>query len=61
MTCNKIPSREEFRRALVQKQGEDIVQKLEQSLQFSSLLAHLATSFGVSILFIILFNLLNIS
>ena len=31
MTCNKIPSREEFRRALVQKQGEDIVQKLEQA------------------------------
>ena len=31
MTCKKIPSREEQRRALVQKQGEEIVQKLEQS------------------------------
>ena len=31
MTCDKIPSREEFRCALVEKQGEEIVQKLEQA------------------------------
>ena len=31
MTCDKIPSREEFRQALVQKQGETIVRKLEQA------------------------------
>ena len=31
MACGKIPSREELRRALVQKQSEEIVQKLEQS------------------------------
>ena len=31
MTCCKIPTREELRRALVQKQGEEIVQKLEQA------------------------------
>ena len=31
MTCDKIPSREELRQALVQKQGETIVRKLEQA------------------------------
>ena len=31
MESVRIPSREEFRRALVQKQGEEIVQKLEQA------------------------------
>ncbi|MBR6448609.1 MAG: thiamine biosynthesis protein ThiF [Fibrobacter sp.] len=31
MPCDKIPSREELRQALVQKQGESIVQRLEQS------------------------------
>ena len=31
MSCDKIPSREELRYALVQKQGEEIVQKLEQA------------------------------
>ena len=31
MESVRIPSREEFRRALVQKQGEQIVQKLEQT------------------------------
>ena len=31
MACDKIPTREELRQALVQKQGESIVQRLEQS------------------------------
>jgi len=31
MTCDKIPSREEFRQALVQKQGEHITEKLAQA------------------------------
>ncbi len=31
MACGKIPSRDEFRCALVEKQGEEIVQKLEQA------------------------------
>ena len=31
MTCCKTPTRENLRRALVQKQGEEIVQKLEQA------------------------------
>jgi sulfur carrier protein ThiS adenylyltransferase len=31
MSCDKIPSREEFRRALVQKQGEQITEKLAQA------------------------------
>ena len=31
MTCEKIPSREEFRHALVQKQGEQIVRALEHA------------------------------
>ena len=31
MTCCKTPTREDLRRALVQKQGEEIVQKLEQA------------------------------
>jgi sulfur carrier protein ThiS adenylyltransferase len=31
MTCCKTPTREDLRRALVQKQGEKIVQKLEQA------------------------------
>lgn len=31
MACSQIPTREELRYALVQKQGEEIVQKLEQA------------------------------
>ena len=31
MSCGKIPSREEFRHALVQKQGEQITDKLAQA------------------------------